>query len=315
MLTAVCSDCRLQFQVVRGRVTTAEATVSVTRAARPHAAPVTVWVYQVRLALANGRAEIVEFRLTEPETFTAQKGDVVSAVYLMRGSERDSLLSVHNGTLAERVVIALPDEKATKKAWLFAGGIGATTGVLVTALAGIGLLGFGVGALTFVGAGFALGHTFMPRVKISADEQARLTATQRMIAEKLELEEARSRVVQGIESRAELRERLVSLRTKMERLGLDVYAPRIAAMTAGVAAIDQQVALEAKLRDMYERSIAMLEIELEAGAAVNAMEPLEAPHIAATFAELRDLEEQQRELGRQIAANAEVEGLLRGGNA
>jgi hypothetical protein len=72
------------------------------------------------------------------------------------------------------------------------------------------------------------------------------------------------------------------------------------------------VAIETRLRDAYERSIAMLEIELEAGAAENVMETLEAPHIAAGFAELRDLEEQQRELARQIAANAEVEGLLRG---
>jgi hypothetical protein len=273
---------------------------------------VTVWVYQLRLALANGRMEPVEFRLTELETFTAQKGDVVSTVYLMRGAERDSLLSVHNGTLGERVVIALPGEKAKKEAWMLAGGIGVVTIGVVAMATGMGLLGFGAGALAFVGAGFTLGHTLMPRVTISEDEKARLTSTQRMIAEKLELEEARARVVQGIESRAELRERLVSLRTKMERLGLDVYAPRIAAMNAGIAAIDQQVALEARLRDMYERSIAMLEIELESGAAVDAMDGLEAPHIAATFVELRDLEEQQRELGRQIAANAEVEGLLRG---
>lgn len=312
MLTAVCSDCRLQYQVVRGRVAAAEATVSVTRGPGAHAAPVTVWVYQLRLALANGRMEPVEFRLTEPETFTAQKGDVVSTVYLMRGAERDSLLSVHNGTLGERVVIALPGEKAKKEAWMLAGGIGVVTIGVVAMATGMGLLGFGAGALAFVGAGFTLGHTLMPRVTISEDEKARLTSTQRMIAEKLELEEARARVVQGIESRAELRERLVSLRTKMERLGLDVYAPRIAAMNAGIAAIDQQVALEARLRDMYERSIAMLEIELESGAAVDAMDGLEAPHIAATFVELRDLEEQQRELGRQIAANAEVEGLLRG---
>jgi hypothetical protein len=274
---------------------------------------VTVWSYNIRLALANGRAEHVEFRLTEPDTFTAQKGDVVSAVYLMNGATRDNLLSIHNGTLGERVVIALPGEKATKKAWLFAGGIGATTLVAVAALTGVGLIGLGAGAVAFVGTGIALGHTFMPRVNVPPEEEARLTATQHMIAQKLELEEARARVVQGMESRAELRERLLSLRTKMQRLGLDVYAQRIAAMTAGIAAIDQQLALEARLRDMYERSIAMLEIELEAGAAVNAMDGLEAPHLAATFAELRDLEEQQRELGRQIAANAEVEGLLRGG--
>src|SRR6185503_4742820 len=141
-------------------------------------------------------------------------------------------------------------------------------------------------------------------VNVSDDERARLTAVQQMLAEKLELEESLARIGQGMDSRAELRAKLVSLRTKMQRLGLEVYAPRIASMTAGIAAIDQQLELEARLRDAYERSIAMLEIELEAGAAVDAMEGMDAPHIAATFAEMRELEEQQKELTQQITANA-----------
>jgi hypothetical protein len=312
LLTSVCGDCRLRYQVVRGRVTAAEATVSVIRSATVHGAAVSEWAYVIRLSLASGRAELIEFRLTEPETFTAHNGDIVSAVYLMRGTGRDSLLSIHNGTLGERVVLALPGEGATKKAWLLAGGVGVAAFVVLGSLTGDPGIGFFVGALSFVGTGTALRHRLMPRVYVSPDEHARLSATQHMLAQKLDLEDARTRIVQGMESRFELRERLMSLRTKMERLGLEIYAPRIAAMNKGVAAIDDQLRLEARLRDAYERSISMLEIELEAGAAVNAMEGMDAPHIAATFAEMRDLEQQQRELTRQIEANAEVEGLLRG---
>ncbi|HXT15656.1 MAG TPA: hypothetical protein VN706_08500 [Gemmatimonadaceae bacterium] len=311
LLTAVCADCRLKYQVVRGRVTAAEATVSVIRRAAGYSAAVSEWSYMIRLSLTSGRIEVLEFTLIEPDTFAAQAGDIVSAIYLMRADDRESLLSVHNGTLGERIVIARPGEKATRKAWLFAGGVGIAAFAIFGGLAG-GLLGIGVGAFAFVGAGVTLGHKFMPSVNVSDDERARLTAVQQMLAEKLELEESLARIGQGMDSRAELRAKLVSLRTKMQRLGLEVYAPRIASMTAGIAAIDQQLELEARLRDAYERSIAMLEIELEAGAAVDAMEGMDAPHIAATFAEMRELEEQQKELTQQITANAEVEGLLRG---
>ena len=39
------------------------------------------------------------------------------------------------------------------------------------------------------------------------------------------------------------------------------------------------------------------------------------PHLAASLAEMRDLEEQQMELARQLAANVEVEALLKAGKA
>lgn len=313
LLTAVCSECRLRYQVVRGRVTGAEATVSVVRRASVTGLPIAEWSYVIRLSLAGGRTEIIDFKLTDPERFNAQNGDVVSAIYLMRGTSRYDLLSVHNGTLGERIVLARPGDSAEMKAWLLGGLIGVTVFLALASGVGAPGIGFFVGTLSFVGTGAALQRRLLPSVKVSADERARLTTTQQMLARKLELEDARARIVQGMESRAELRGRLESLRGKMERLALDVYAPRIASMTKGVAAIDEQMALDARLRDAYERSISMLEIELEAGAAVNAMEGMDAPHIAATFAEMRELEEQQRELTRQVEANAEVEGLLRGG--
>ncbi len=76
--------------------------------------------------------------------------------------------------------------------------------------------------------------------------------------------------------------------------------------------LDAQLELETRLRDRYARSIQMLEIELEAGAAAAALDAAEPPHIAATLSEMRELEDQQAELARQIAANAEVEALLHG---
>src|ERR1043166_9392564 len=186
LLTTVCGDCRLRYQVVRGRVTAAEATVSVIRSATVHGAAVSEWAYLIRLSLAGGRTELIEFRLTEPETFAAHTGDIVSAVYLMRGTKRDSLLSVHNGTLGERVVLALPGEGVTRKAWVLAGGPGVAGLAVLGSLTGDPGIGFFVGALSFVGTGSVLSRRLMPSVLVSPDERARLTATQQMLARKID---------------------------------------------------------------------------------------------------------------------------------
>jgi hypothetical protein len=73
-----------------------------------------------------------------------------------------------------------------------------------------------------------------------------------------------------------------------------------------------QLELDGRLRDGYERSIQMIEIEIEAGATADAVESVTAPHITANLAAMRDLEEQQAELVRQLQANSEVEALLKG---
>jgi hypothetical protein len=73
----------------------------------------------------------------------------------------------------------------------------------------------------------------------------------------------------------------------MQNVGLDLYRPRIETIDRGIALIDTQMELEKRLRDGYERSIQMIEIEMH------------------------DLEAEQAELGRQLAANAEVEALLK----
>jgi hypothetical protein len=160
--------------------------------------------------------------------------------------------------------------------------------------------------------GVALGYRFMPRANITSAEEAQLTATQHLLSEKLNLEAARAETVRRIEAREEIRDRLLSLRAKMRKVGLELYLPRIAALDAALATIGQQHALEGRLREGYERSIQMIEIELESGAAADALDTA-APHIEATLSEMRDLEEQQAELNRQLAANVEVEGLMRDG--
>jgi hypothetical protein len=312
-LNAICARCRLQYEVVRGRVAVAESRQIIVRAATKGQAAMYGQQQSVRVELASGRAEVVDFELPDANApLVARRGDVFYSIYLMRGARREQLLSVHNTTTGSSLTLSLPGEKATTKAWLFAGGIAAV--VFVTTIgAGLSpLLDVGLAVGSFVGLGIGLGHQFMPRAEISPEEAVQLTAAQTLLAEKLNLETARAHAVQALASRQELRERVVALRAKMLNVGLDIYQPRIAVLDRAIALMTTQLELDGRLRDGYERSIQMIEIEIEAGATADAVESVTAPHITANLAAMRDLEEQQAELVRQLQANSEVEALLKG---
>lgn len=310
VLTAVCAHCRFKYQVVRGRVRQA----SSRQIAKPgDNSPVRYAdQHEVVLDLPSGRSEIVAFAIDHAQGPSPARADeIFSAVYLMRGKSRERLLLVYNANTDARIVLAGVGGMALRKVFWLALGAGLTTGVLAGSATSSGPVTL-VGAIGgFAAVVFGLGYRMMPRVSLSADEKARLSAGQHLLAEKLNLETARAAVVRELDSRGELRSRLDGLREKMQRVGLDVYAPRIAALERALAMIDRQIELQRRLRDGYERSIDMLEIELEAGAAADAFDSSAAPHIATILSEMRELEEQQADLARQLSANAEVEHLLR----
>lgn len=310
-LTAVCVRCRLKFQVVRGRVSDADSRQVAIHLETPGRGSYRQ-AHDLRLQLSNGRVEMASFELPETEPrVVARPGDIVSVVYLMGGSRRDQLLSVHNATTARSLLISLPGENATNKAWLFGGACGIAV-LVVTASNGVpGVVALGAALVTALGLGIGLGYRFIPRADISPEEEAQLNSAQRLLAEKLDLEVSRSRVIRDLEHQRDVRDRLIALRAKMVKMGLELYLPRIAALDRALSTIDRQMELETRLRDGYEKSIQMLEIEVEAGAAADALDTAATLHIAETLAEMRELETEQAELGRQLAANVEVENLLR----
>jgi len=314
-LTAVCVRCRLKFQVVRGRVADADSRqITLSGQSSEHGS--SRQAHDLRLQLSTGRVEMASFELppSEPRV-VARPGDIVSVVYLMRGSRRDQLLSVHNATSGQSLLVSFPGEKATVKAWSFGVASGVAVLVATVASGAPGLFAVGAALVTVVGLGIGLGHRFMPRADLSPEQEAQLNSAQRLLAEKLDLEVARSRAIRDVESQRGLRDRLTALRAKMMKVDPELYRPRIAVLDAALSTIDRQVELETRLRDGYEKSIQMLEIEIEAGAAADALDNAATLDIAKTLAEMRELETEQAELGRQLAANVEVENLLRNGTS
>lgn len=124
---------------------------------------------------------------------------------------------------------------------------------------------------------------------------------------------SRNEHAQHLKEKLDVRQRLVRLRERMRELGLAAYEPRIASIDRAVATIDRQVDVISRLRDGYDRSIRMIEIELEAGAAAETLSEDVGAMIVSAIRELKSLEASQAELARQLEANIEVEQLLRAG--
>jgi hypothetical protein len=153
-----------------------------------------------------------------------------------------------------------------------------------------------------------------PRVPVrylTAERRAALVTTQELESARDKLMLSRNGHSTARRRKLDLRARLVALRGKMRALALPAYAPRIASIDAALLMLDRQIDMDRRLCAGYDRSIGMIDVELEAGAAADQMTDDIAHAIDEAMRELRALEASQAELERQLAANIEVEQLLR----
>ena len=162
--------------------------------------------------------------------------------------------------------------------------------------------------------GLLLKRRLSPSVPVryfSTDSRAAFATTQRLSAAKGGLMQARNGHAAALKTKLSLRRRLMGLRAKMIDLALSAYATRITSIDSGVAMLDRQIEMDQLLCEGYDRSIKMIEVELESGAAADQMHEDVSAALAADMSELRTLEASQAELERQLEANVEVELLLR----
>jgi hypothetical protein len=270
--------------------------------------------YELRLQLTPSHLELVSFTLdARVEIPSLQRGDAVAVIFGLRDRARDDLLSVINRTTGKSAVIRKPDARARREA----AGLSAIVGVVAALVAG--QLGAELPVViasgsTSLALAFALiQRRLAPRFALARDERERHSAIQGLLEQKLGLLGERDRLRVARDERVALRARLAALQAKMRDVGLAMYEPRIASLDDALATIDAQLDLERQLLDGYEKSIKIIEIEYEAGTAEERLTEDVAPLIAQRLVELETLGERQRELERELAANAEVEQLLRRG--
>ena len=210
--------------------------------------------------------------------------------------------------------IRAAEQKAT--GWAIVGGaamtmtiafvFGALDGGVEAALASASLGGIACGLL--------LKRRMTPTVPVryfSPDSRAAFATARRLRMAKGGLMSSRNSHAAALKNKESLRRRLVGLRSKMADLALAAYGPRIASIDSGVGMLDRQIEMDRLLCEKYDRSIKMIEVELESGAAADEMNEDVSAALTADMSELKALEESQAELERQLEANVEVEQLLR----
>lgn len=227
---------------------------------------------------------------------------------------RGRLVRVARSPVRHSEPVRAAEQKAT--GWALAAGaaititiafvVGAFDGPIEAALVSASLGG--------LASGFLLKRRMSPTVPVryySADTRSAFATTQRLTAAKGGLMSSRNGHSAALKNKEGLRRRMVGLRARMEDLALPAYAPRIASIDSGMAMLDRQIEMDRLLCDGYDRSIKMIEIELEAGPAADQMNADVSDALLAAMDELRQLESSQEELARLLEANVEVERLLR----
>lgn len=162
------------------------------------------------------------------------------------------------------------------------------------------------------GAGLLIGLAVQrPSSKRRPDGRLTFRTPDQLVQARERLVQARAVHADTLRERQGVRRRLNDLLARMRQAGLTAYSTRIATIERGLVTLDRQIAVISKLRDGYDRSLRMVEIELDAGHAAELLDQDISAAIGDALYELRLLEESQADLGRQLAANDEVEGLLR----
>lgn len=314
--SVVCATCTFKYELSAGTCRSLRSQPIEVRPATVSGRAVLVRRFE--LAVATSSRETLRFTFEterDDDWIHIATGDRVVVAHSMRAERREELLFVVDRTSGERFVLAKPDQRSKSRSVLYgvlAAAVAMATGVLMS-------IPLGLTAITAILAGAAVSKTLRSTLKpthaLAADEQGELSARQELLAKKQSLLASRNAVLDDIETRRALGEKLRSLRSRMVAVQLDAYATRIAATDRALTALEEQRQVDERLMSEYDRTLQILDIEYESSVAADALPPDAAAIMDGRLAELRVVEELRAEVTRQLSANDEVEQLLRSNSA
>ena len=315
VVQAICATCHFKYQIIHGRVVE-NASRALGRQHQSTHRPDVYRSYELQLELAR-ELEIVRFSIHERDRpLPVRGGDDVLVVSTVRGSEPEELLYIQNVTTDDVLRLDWPGARASRSA--------THAGMFVFALLFIAAVAIGDGQSTpFASLAVAaailsylafrwIRQRMLPTHALPADVEENRRISQRLLGQKDTCISRLTMVEESLLQNEARRQRLLGLRAKMLDVGLDVYKPRVAAIDRGLATLDRQTAIDVSLRDGYLLALKMVEIELETGEATEQLEANVAPVLLQKLDELKELEERQADLVRELKANLEVEQLLSG---
>ncbi len=301
-LEVVCARCTYAFAVLVGRMTRAGAVYRHGTATN---------VYEVRLQLPSG--ELKALRRSSPDVtrWAGHRADhTILAVYTLRDGRAEDLVGLKDESTGERLSVEEPGRRGRVRA-VWAASIVLVAGLVLggfspSPLALTWLLAIAVALGTYA----AASRRFAPRQVLAPAERARLARLQSLLSTKMSLKAAGIDAAADRERRMRLSDRVDGLVERMRALDAALYANRIQQLGRARALLGEQALKDNQLIDGYKKAVAMVEIELEAGAIADSIPDEATARIDAHVAELKALRESIEERERQLAAIEEVERFL-----
>jgi phage FluMu protein Com len=310
VVDATCSRCRYAYRITTGPVevaATREAALVRHGTAQPGQFE---REHDLRIRPTPHAVEVASFRRPLNESpVSLGPGDLVTLAHTLRGSEPAQLAVVVNHTARQTHVLRRPGGEWTAYATHIVLAV-VLAGITLTALTGSAVaLVFSIFAAIIL-SGIARAQTSQRR-RLHPTEIGELQRTETLLEQKQKLA-ARHRELSAEHTRKEaLARRLRALREKMEAVGEEHYATRMRIVDTGLRVLEQQLETGRRLLAQYDRTERLLEIEIESGTLLAGVADTDAGEIQHAMDELAALRAAHEALQRRLAADEEVERLLR----
>jgi len=300
---ATCAGCHHAYRVVTGTVGGHPA-VPVSRTAGGQQAA------RLVLELPGGRT--MELDTAGDARLSLRGGHTVTLAYTRRGERLVDLVRVEDHTTGTSVAVDAPGT-ASRRAALWMAGLAGFLTLLVSAWAtGPGPMAPLQSIVAAMAVYVYVRQRSSPRVTLTLAATERRQRRQALLARHTELERARSSVTAEEARQQRLETRLRALRGRMAGVDEALYATRIASIDRAISLLERQHAVAARLEAAYDRSITMIEIEIESGTLAETVGDELSAALATRDTELDTLEQERAEFERLLAAHEEVERVLAG---
>jgi hypothetical protein len=265
----------------------------------------------LELITRDGSLEKIQFATPgKEERVKVERGDLISVFFTLRGHQLEEIVSVVNHTRETACMLNRPGHQSRKVAWARAAALAVIVFGILIYYGVYGRAALLVGVATLIVLRVLFGRRLAPRKVVSAREKAVVEHNQTLLEQKMELRSRKKRVRIDQERKEVVAERLLELLDKMNDVGEELYHRRIGNIEKAMTLIDQQLELDQRLLDQYDRAIKILEVEYETGRTSDSLPDEVSNTLLSKYEELRAAENMNRELNLMLNANEEVERLL-----
>lgn len=297
VLVSICTGCRYKYALQQREV---ESFISNVEAKPSATSTKTVSyrrVYNLRLQQTNGTFKSLTFSTPgQSEKTSGSTGDTILLLYTMRGKELEDLVWIENLTTQKSHLLLNPKAKTRSTGFataaLFLVGSSLLAGFLQIST---NQLFWATATTSSIGVGVYVSKRSSLKVR-DCVELGRLLEQQKMLAQKHELEQKTTSLIQELQVNRKLIQRLTKLQSKMISLGEDVYSTQIVTVTKGINILEEQLNLLQNLIDGYSQLIKVIDIKFETSHLVEQLPEDITEEILGRLEELKVIHAKKEEL-------------------